>query len=92
MIHLIDFFIIFVVIITITLIITSISNTVSYFKGKKTIKFFTKDKLIGMFGSFLKLTLIIFLLRQAILYDGLWWLALIIMTIINEFVKDKKKV
>ncbi len=63
-----------------------------YFKGKKTIKFFTKDKLIGMFGSFLKLTLIIFLLRQAILYDGLWWLALIIMTIINEFVKDKKKV
>ena len=44
-----------------------------------------------MAWSLLKLTLMIFILRQAILYDGLWWLALIIVTVINEITRDRKE-
>jgi len=92
MIYLIDFFTIFGVLIAIMLFIVSISNIVSYFRGKKIVKLFTKEKLKDMTWSLLKVTLMIFILRQAILYDGLWWLVLIIVSVISEINRDKKNV
>jgi hypothetical protein len=91
MIYLTDFFAIFGVLIAITLSITFISHTVRYIRGIKPTNLFTKDKIRGITWALIKLTLIIFLLRQAILYDGLWWLALLISTAISEYANDKRK-
>ena len=63
-----------------------------FIRHKTPIKFiFTKDKLWHITKAISHITAILFLLRLAILLDGLWWLLFIIYMLVTDKYRNPKK-